>query len=277
MRNPPSSLSQVLFAAAVTAAAWTATVHAEVAGLGYRDALRLAASGLSVEAETVLAGLPEAGQPEGRLLSAVLLLQRQPRTQGNLERADRELAKLQADAPAELAAAAAYFRGRRDQVYLANPNLDAAAQRYREALEKDPEGFYGMLARLRLAPLEIYAAGLTDAQVRERFQRHSLAARELKDPDLRKNLDLTLADAGQRLGLPADWVLPHLLAAIETGILRPATRASILVRTGGLLEETGKPAEAARIYRRFLEEFIRDNRRNVIQERLAKLEAEGVR
>ncbi len=80
-----------------------------------------------------------------------------------------------------------------------------------------------------------------------------------------------MADAALRFGYADAIALDHLLAADRAGIARAITQRDTLIRIAELARRADRPDIAAAYYGRFLQQFPRDARRLLVQERLAAL------
>jgi tetratricopeptide (TPR) repeat protein len=256
----------------IAAAAFSAaSMYAEtVRGLG--EAFELGASGLVRETEIAIEQSGAEESPEGRLLSAVLLIQRQPRTQSNLNRADAILERLSAETVGtEIGVAAVYFRGRLRHVHAITPDMEAAMAFYRDAARLGQGGFWGDMALSLLTAVEIQDLSISREAFAGRFEELGKRTGQISDPQLRKNLHMSLVLSGMRYGASDEALLPHLEAILEIGPVRRANESDTLIRTGQILESLGRFEDSLVPYQRFLERFPRDNRFNVIRARVTEI------
>ena len=88
---------------------------------------------------------------------AVNLLNRQPKTAGNIERSRRILQEIQyREATSDLGIAARYFLGRIAQLHLQKPDIHLAIKHFRFLVENHPEHFWGQVAATKYGFLRLY-------------------------------------------------------------------------------------------------------------------------
>lgn len=227
-----------------------------------------AALGLFNQANIEFAQLPG---NEARLGEAVTLLLKQPKTDGNLNRAAAMLEQLVNDDPeSSLAITARYYLGRIEQTHRSSGNPEAARAIFRNLVTGHAGHPYADLAAVKLALIELYSQQ-SDTDRRARFDEFVALAPALKTPSARRDLSLLLADVAQRFGYEPSLTLDLLLAADEVGIARRVEQGNIWIRIGQLAQDTGRADVARAYYNRYLSTFIRDNRRRMVSERLAAL------
>ncbi|MFH1498892.1 MAG: hypothetical protein ABII82_13825 [Verrucomicrobiota bacterium] len=210
---------------------------------------------------------------EARFGEAVTMLQLQPKTDPNIERAANLLEEVVAErADDELGIAARFYLGRLEQVHRTPLNPEAAAEHFAVLLRDFPGHPLTEQAVVKLALLELYAPG-TPAEQLAAFEKFRRLGEELKTHDAIRDLNLTLGNAAQRLALGDELALPCYIAAYRAGIHLTSVRGDTLVSIGELARKTGRHELAREHYQRFLEEFKRDNRRLTIRERLDSLPA----
>lgn len=213
---------------------------------------------------------------DARYGEALTLLMRQPKTAGNVERAAQMLSSLAASQPdSELGIGARYHLGRIEQVHRMTPDPAAARRHYQELVTAHPEHTLAQQAVVKLAILDIYERVPANVR-RQRYDAYAARAVGLSYGPARRDLHLLLADTAQRFDYPATLALEHLLSADAVGIARRAEQANIWVRIGVIASETGRPEVARSFFEKFLANYLRDNRRLMIEERLAALPAAPV-
>lgn len=237
------------------------------------EAWQNASLGLFNEANHAFAALPG---DEARLGEAVTLLLRQPKTDGNIDRAAALLSDLVQKSPAsDLAVTARYYLGRIEQTHRSPANPDAARKIFRELVSAHQGHPYADLATVKLAIIELNEQ-LPDAERQARFDAFAAMAPALKSPSARRDLYITLADSSQRFGYAPEVTLDLLLAADKAGLARRVEQGNVWVRIGQLAQDTGRNEIAREYYGKYLTHFIRDNRRRMVSERLAALPAPAV-
>lgn len=264
--HPRSLLALALAPLALGAAAPSAPDPWEQASLGlFKDAHNAFATATAADRET-------------RFGQAVTLINLQPKTEANLDRAAEILRSLAAPsaAPAtdDLALSARYFLGRIAQVHRRPPNLAEAKRIYRELAELDTRHPLAQRAVVHLALIELFEPGLPVATVRELHESFARRADRLTDPAAIRDFNLVLGDAAIRFELGDAIALRHLAAADQAGIARSTTQADTLLRIAELARRIGDSGTATAYYRRFLDENRRDPRRLTVMDRLAALGAD---
>lgn len=229
------------------------------------------ARGLLKEAHSAFASHPSPDR-EARFGEAVTLINLQPKTDGNLDRATALFSAIAATgADDHLGLSSRYFLARIPHVHRASQDLPAALAMYRELAALDSPHPLAQRALVQLALLELFEPRLPVERARERFDRLAARGAALTDPPSIRDFHLVMGDAALRLNLGDGIALGHLLAADRAGIARAITQRDSWVRIAGLASRCGRHDIAADYYNRFLQTFPRDTRRLMIRERLAAL------
>lgn len=220
---------------------------------------------------TANAEFAELSGDEARLGEAVTLLLRQPKTDGNVNRAaDLFAALVNESTDPSLAIRAKYHLARIAQTHRTPNDPETARRLFRELIAAHPGHSYAELATVKLAILELYEPGPDDVR-RARFDDFAKAAAALESRSARRDLNFLLADASQRFGYDPARTLDFLLAADRAGVARQMERGNTWVRIGRIAQETGRVEIAREYYTKYLATFIRDNRRRMVMEHLAAL------
>lgn len=220
---------------------------------------------------TANAEFAELSGDEARLGEAVTLLLRQPKTDGNVNRAaDLFAALVNESTDPSLAIRAKYHLARIAQTHRTPNDPETARRLFRELIAAHPGHPYAELATVKLAILELYDPVPDDVR-RTRFDDFARAAVGLESSSARRDLNFLLADVSQRFGYDPSLTLDFLLAADRSGVARQMERGNTWVRIGQLAQENGRVEIAREYYNKYLAAFIRDNRRRMIMERLAVL------
>lgn len=215
---------------------------------------------------------------EARFGEAVTLLQVQPKTDVNIQRAATLLEGIVTENTGdELGITARYYLGRLEQVHRTPLNPPAAAGHYAVLMRDYPGHPLTEQAIVKLALLELYAPAATKEARLQVFEKFRLLGERLQTHDAIRDLNLTLANAALRLDLGDELALPAYIAAHRAGIHLTNVRGDVVVSIGELARKTGRTDLAREYYRLFLDEFHRDNRRLTIRERLAALPAPAAR
>jgi hypothetical protein len=232
----------------------------------------------AAQAVQIFEGEIAAGNPatvrEARFGRGVALLARQPITPAQVETAREIFEELAAGGATEIALGARFYLARIAQHHAASPDEAAAARHYRQLLDAQPGCVWAQTALSRLAILQLYGLD-TDQPPAERIARATKLLELAHGPAAQSELHWLLAEAVFFYQLPAAQALPHLLAAERLGRLDAVTRADVLVQIAELSAEGGNPAQARVYYQKNLDEFPGDQRRYLVQQKLAALGAAG--
>jgi len=228
---------------------------------------RLGSQGLFAEAAQAL---PETASSEEAVFTrAVLLLNRQPRTETDMKNAIRILRDLgQSSSTAELRARSLFIAAQAESLQTREQSADPTS--YQNLWHDYPQQPYGQRALVHLmlmafdteetresilarcAELERQADALTDQMARSHF--HQVAARGY------------LYLGGQEVK-----ALKHLLRVNELGVARRETLGDLHVSIGQLASEQGRPELARTHYFEFLRLFPNDPRVYTINANLGAL------
>lgn len=235
------------------------------------NAWEQAALGLFKDAHAAFAQRADTDR-EARFGQAVTLLNLQPKTDANLDRAAALLESVAAADPADdLGINARYFAARVAHIHRATPDEASALARYRQLAALDSPHPLAQRALVQIALLELFQPNVAADDVRLRFDPLAARGATLTDASARRDFNLVLGDAALRFGLGDALALDHLLAADDAGIARVNTRQDAWLRIAELARRVGRTAVAVAYYRRFLADFPRDARRLMVKERLAAL------
>lgn len=214
-----------------------------------------------------------AGTPRDRFGYALALLNAQPRTSGSVEKARDLFSAIAADPASDrdLAIQARYFLGRIFQIHQVEPDFAAAAQVYRALATEFPGHPVAQTAVVRLALVLIYDP-FDKTEKGVRFSELETYAPILEHRAARRDYHYVMGVGYLSMDLSKERALHHLVEADRAGIIQARTRASVLVRIGELARILERPELARQNYRRFLNEFPRDARHQLIRDRLASVE-----
>lgn len=199
---------------------------------------------------------------EAQLGLAVTLVNVQPKTSANIERAAAILEVLRGND--ELGITATYYLARLEQVHRFTPDPGKALERYDQLYREHPGHPLAQMGVVKAALLRLYITRLP-------FEEVEATGVKLSDPDAVRDFHLVLADAAGRLGLSDEQALKHLLAAEQAGLAKRKTAGDVWIRIGELARLSGKRDLAARYYGKFLEDFPNDQRAFLVRERSTAL------
>ncbi len=202
---------------------------------------------------------------------AVSLLNIQPRTQSNIDKAYTLLEEVRTSSPDdELGLESRYLQGRIEQVQRSTPDLVKADAIFSELVHTHPTHPAGQRARVKLAIIRLYAK--VDATERHRrYEEFTAGASELTDQGAKVQMHLLLAELARQLNYGNEQELAHMLAADQAGVTKRNLHVQVLVRIGDLARLTGRNDLARQYYTQFLEQFPRTDRRSTVEGYLAAL------
>ena len=201
-----------------------------------------------------------------RLTVAVTALQSSATSEGETRRIRAELEALVVEAPAaEPGIAARYLLGRLRQIEEGigkPPEFTALISEY-------PQHPLAQLAAVKVILRRLYADGPETPEAR--LQAAEQLGRVVTLPALLCDFHQAMGDAYIFYGDRREPALRHLRAAEALGIPSAAARANVLVQIGELARLTGEAAVAEWSYRKFLADFPRDLRQQIVRDRLAEM------
>ncbi len=223
-------------------------------------------------------GRPAAGASERRELDytrGVLLLNAQPKTQGNVHQAQQLFESVRQTAADDDAGLSALYLLARIAEFHADPTDPVrAAALYEELIARAAAHPLAQEAASRLAALRLFE----DVSPEERHARlvnFNTMADRLSSAPARRDLHFVLAEALLTFGDDKEGVLRHLLAAEEAGIVSPQLVGETLSRIAIMARELGHRDIAIAHYKKFLAGFERDDRASLLAGQLHALEAEA--
>lgn len=211
---------------------------------------------------------------EARYGEALALMNRQPRSSGNLARAGALFTQLQAANPRDgIGVAALYFEARLAQAQSAPPGGTKALALYAELTRAHPASPFAQLALIKTAGLRLYDPGAPDGELTRRFAECEAFAPRITNRALLGQYHREMADAYQRLRRDDRDALRHLLASFPCGTPNLQGQADLEVRIGETARAVGDDATALAYYRRFLADFPNDIRAYAIRQFQRQLES----
>jgi len=204
--------------------------------------------------------------PNARLGQALTLLGTQPKTAGNIARAEDLLRALAAESPrSDPGLTARYFLARIAQLHAFTPDPDRAVEHYETLIALAPDHPLAQLGTVKLIVLQLHDPALTTALRREQSDSFAARAMILPDPAARRDAALALADVALRLDEDPRRALVLLQRAdAEACFAREATQANVWFQIMTLAHELGDNTLADATARRFLDRFLRDPRRMLV-------------
>ena len=191
---------------------------------------------------------------------AITLLNVQPKTNRNIEKAYRLLEEIKdEDSSDTYGISAQYFLGRIDQIHRSPPDPESARRHFSRLIERHGEHPAAQLAIIKLGILDLYDPSIKD--VATRLSRTEERVEMLMDPMAERDFHILLAEAYERFNFSKSKSLEHLLAAKAADPTIELLDPNFTVGVADLVKELGDLETAIRYYRRFLENYQRDARR----------------
>ncbi len=258
---------------AVWVAGGLASVNGATAGEELEQAWRLGAQGLFTEAAAALDGVATK-EEEARFTEALLLFNRQPRTEADLVAAIGLLSALteEGTTPA-LRARSLYFQARAETLRTREGSSASAVRLYEQLWREYPAQPFGQRALIHLLLFALYADEPRES-VLAKVEKIEQQAEGLTDPVVRSHFHQVAARGYLHLGRAEARALEHLLKVSELGVARREAAGDLHVSIGQLAAELGRQALARQHYRAFLQEFPNDPRVYTIRALLAALPVE---
>ena len=205
---------------------------------------------------------------------ALNLINRQPKTQANLDRAERLFSEVfSAEGMEGLGIVSKYYSGRIKEVHQRKAELAEAEEIYAQIIAANPRHFFAQLAATRYALIRFYSVESLEER-RSRFLELEALADNLIRPSVRSHFHSLMGDLAARYEISLEKSLYHYGEAVAAGIQNFRIRRDVLVSIGEIARELGDVPVAVEYYERFLREFPRDTRRVLIKERLVALQTQ---
>lgn len=202
---------------------------------------------------------------------ALMLLNYQPKTVGNIKRAGEVFESLAgAAATDDIAVLSLYFIGRIYQVHQRETDFARAAEYFLEAIERAPRHRFGQLAVARLATVWLYEP-VSRNEKRSRFHRLRGIGDGLTYEPARRDFNYVMGVACLCFDLSKEYAIEHLREVEAAGLHQRRSIASIYSRIGETARQLGDIKTAEEYFAKFLAEFPREERTRLIRERLANL------
>ena len=205
---------------------------------------------------------------------ALNLINKQPKTQANLDRAERLFSEVySAEGMNGLGIASKYYSGRIKEVHQRREELAEAERIYAQIIAANPRHFFAQLAATRYALIRFYSVESPEER-RSRFLQLEALVENLIGPSIRSHFHSLMGDLAARYEISLEKSLYHYREAVAAGIQNFRIRRDVLVSIGEIARELGNVPVAMEYYERFLREFPRDARHVLIQERLVALKTQ---
>jgi tetratricopeptide (TPR) repeat protein len=204
---------------------------------------------------------------------AVTLLNRQPKTETNVEKSRELFTKLVQDNPSDsIAIQSRFYLARIEQVHQRNVNPEKAAQIFEDLYRDHPEHLFSQLGVVRLALIRLYSDESEEAK-KSHVDRFAALIPKMTEPGPRRELARVVGDYLLMAVNDPESALPFLIAADEIGFYQNVTKLDMIVRIAQSAQEIGRNDIAIKYYQKFLDTTQRDKRAYYVRELLQELQS----
>ena len=205
---------------------------------------------------------------------ALMLLNVQPKTSGNIERA-RELFEGIAEERVDddLSVQSLYYIGRIYQTHQRVTDYKSSARFFLLAIEREPDHAYGQMAVVRLANVWLYEP-VPKAVKLERYERLRALGGNLTFRPAQRDFNYVAGVACLCFELSPERAMEHLKVLETVEVHQPRSRASLYARIGETARKSGDASTARVYFQKFLDEFPRELRTQLIRDRLNQLDTQ---
>jgi hypothetical protein len=213
----------------------------------------------------------KAGQRERKLGEAVTLLNTQPRTVENINRAAALLGELEAEKLDDNADAfARFFLGRIAEMHRTPADLAKARAIYIDLLQAKPGSPLAEYVASKVVLIDLYANIPMEEFVHRIDQLETLLPL-LRTPQGRREFHANIGIACEELHGPRDKLLAHLIAADKEGFTQWQTESLVWILIADAAEKSGDKETAIRYCEKFAAKYQRDNRCYTVVRKLQHL------
>jgi tetratricopeptide (TPR) repeat protein len=205
---------------------------------------------------------------------ALMLLNVQPKTTGNIARARKLFEGIAGDGGGEdLAVQSLYYIGRIYQTHQRVTDYESAARNFLLAMERGPDHAFGQLAVVRLANVWLYEPVRKTVKL-ERYEQLREWGADLTFGPARRDFNYVMGVACLCFDLSPERAIEHLKVLETVEVHQPRSRASLYARIGETARKLGETSTARVYFQKFLNEFPRELRTQLIRDRLNQLDAQ---
>ena len=148
--------------------------------------------------------------------------------------------------------ASQYYLARIAQSNPIEKDMSTAKRLYFDLYEARKDRFFGQMAFIKYATLEIYDEEGSEPDMLTRIQKLEPHAESLTIPDLRRNFHRVLGEAYARFDLDPKQAFKHLDTAYQMGLPVESIKAEVLARIATLGEAIGERERALQAYNELL-------------------------
>jgi hypothetical protein len=159
------------------------------------------------------------------------------------------------------------------QIHRFDPDEAEAGRMFRALSLAFPEHYFGQLAFLNYATINIYQQPDV-AAIGQALYRLEEEGEFLTVSDVKRNFFRLLGETHLYYDISPRKGEDLFVAAMEVGFIRPGLRAKMLLRVAELARKRGDDTTARKYYETLLSEFVRSRYRYITQKRLESLDME---
>lgn len=215
---------------------------------------------------------------ESRFALALALLNEQPKTRSNLDKARLLFESIHTEhTDEELGAGALYFLARIEHAHSTPLNPRRAEGLYRQLFESHPKSDYGERAFLFYSILRQHAAAPLSVKRTEMMALDTDAEQRLRSPVIQRLYHFAAGLAWSRVLQDDERALAHHRRVYVLGLESDFEFANLLLRIAELERRRGDANAALRFYREFLQRAPADRRSGLVADWVRTLEQGGSR
>lgn len=209
---------------------------------------------------------------------ALALLNVNPRTEENINKAESVLLSIRKKDPnSEAGIAALYFLGRIASMYSGHTDIPKACAFYRTLIEENPGHFWSQMAASKYVMLQLYEP-VPAAEKKRRFDEIEGLKVDWSQATLESQFHAALGFAAMRFSLGDEKAYRHFLRVIETeerfGRYQSRFQEDVLIALAEFARKTGRNEVALHYYREMLRVAPNDRRNTMVKDRIRNLESQ---
>jgi len=205
---------------------------------------------------------------------ALMLLNVQPKTAGNINRARELFITIEsAGIEDDFAIQALYYTGRIFQTHQRVTDYENAARFFLRAIERAPDHAFGQLAVVKLANVWLYEPVPKSVKL-ERYGKLRELGENLTFRPARRDFNYVMGVACLCFDISEERAIEHLKDLEQVGLHQPRSLSSLYARIGETARKIGDNATAREYFQKFLDEFPRELRTQLVRDRLNLVETQ---
>lgn len=208
---------------------------------------------------------------ESRYGLAVALLNKQPKTERNLDEAAGLLRSVRnANSSDNFGVSSLFFLARIEESHRSKLSEEKAKALYQELFKTHPTHPMGQMAYVKFGQISLYEVKPL-AEKTQQILTYEKQGAFLTDLDAKRSFHSLLANTYTLLKIKPDNTLTHLLSLEKMGVMGVEFRKDILVRIAETYRIQNNIPQAIIYYEKFLAAYAWDSRRYTIEKKLATL------